>query len=67
MNELGVVNYFTVTGNDVYKPVEYSPEYIFEQHDNILKSEFAITLSEKNKNIPLLYWNSKQHKSHLKF
>ena len=63
MQELGVENFSEVTGNSVYKPVLNSLCNILEKHQFELKEDFNIKLSEKDMNVPLLYWNSKQHKT----
>ena len=55
--------FFKVTGNSVYKPVLNSLCNILEKHQFELKEDFNIKLSEKDMKIPLLYWNSKQHKT----
>ena len=63
MQELGVKNFSEVTGNSVYKPVLNSLSNILEKHQLELKENFNIKLSEKDLKVPLLYWNSKQHKT----
>ena len=63
MQELGVNTFSDVTGNSVYKPVQNTVNEIIENHKSILEKEFNMLLSEKNHKVPLLYWNSKQHKT----
>ena len=66
MSELGIDNN-VVKGNDVYKYINVSPEQLFEIHSLTLDKQFNIVLDDKNKNIPVLYWTSKQHKNPYKF
>ena len=64
--ELGVTSTGLVEGNDVYQPVSYGKEVIFEEHSHKLK-ELGINLDDENRHIPALYWTSKQHKNPFKF
>ena len=63
--ELGIDK--VVSGNEVYKPVSESSEEIVTKHVGILKEDFNIKLAETDRNIPLMYWISKQHKNPYKF
>ena len=63
--ELGVDT--TASGNDVYKPVLDSLDNLVSNHADVLKEDFNITLKESDRNIPLMYWISKQHKNPYKF
>jgi hypothetical protein len=64
-SELGIKK-DVVLGNDVYEYVHMKNEDLYLYHSNKLK-DFNIKLDELNKNIPLLYWTSKQHKNPYKF
>ena len=63
--ELGV--YTTAMGNDVYQPVSYNIDDLVMKHAEILKEDFNITLKDTDRNVPLIYWISKQHKNPYKF
>ena len=63
MQELGVSSSSEVTGNSVYKPVQNTLNNIIQNHKSVLEDNFNIKLSEKDLRVPLLYWNSKQHKT----
>ena len=63
MQELGINTFSDATGNSVYKPVQITVNEIIKNHKSILEKEFNILLSEKDHKVPLLYWNSKQHKT----
>ena len=56
-----------IIGNKVYKPVHQNEEEIFQYHEKTLLQNFGIKLTDANRNIPLLYWTSKQHKNPYKF
>ena len=56
-----------IIGNKVYKPVHQHEEEIFQYHEKTLLQKFGIKLTDANRNIPLLYWTSKQHKNPYKF
>ena len=64
-NELGVLN--SISGNNVYKPVTETANDIISRHETVLKEDFNIKLSPQDKNVPLIYWISKQHKNPYKF
>ena len=61
--ELGISE--KIKGNSVYKPVNQNIDYIIEKHVDSIKNDFNINIKEVDKNIPLLYWVSKQHKKSL--
>ena len=63
MQELGVSSSSEITGNLVYKPVHNTLNNIIQNHKSVLEDNFNIKLSEKDLRVPLLYWNSKQHKT----
>ena len=63
--ELGV--HHTVMGNEVYKPVKMALDDLVSQHVQRLDKDFNIKLKDDDKNIPLIYWISKQHKNPYKF
>ena len=59
--ELGISE--KIKGNSVYKPVNQNIDNIIEKHVVSIKNDFNINIKEVNKNIPLLYWVSKQHRN----
>ena len=63
MQELGVKSFTNISGNSVYKPVKNTLDNIIDKHKSMLEDNFNIRLSEKDLRVPLLYWNSKQHKT----
>ena len=63
--ELGISE--KIKGNSVYKPVNQNIDNIIEKHVDSIKNDFNINIKEVDKNIPLLYWVSKQHKNPYKF
>ena len=63
--ELGISE--KIKGNSVYKPVNQNIDNIIEKHVVSIKNDFNIIIKETDKNIPLLYWVSKQHKNPYKF
>ena len=63
--ELGISE--KIKGNSVYKPVNQNIDNIIEEHVVSIKNYFNINIKEVDKNIPLLYWVSKQHKNPYKF
>ena len=63
--ELGISE--KIKGNSVYKPVNQNIDNIIEKHVDSIKNDFNINIKEVYKNIPLLYWVSKQHKNPYKF
>ena len=60
MDELGVNKKGIISGNNVYKYVPTSHRQFFKRQEAANK-ELGNTLEEDNKQIPLLYWTSKQH------
>ena len=63
--ELGISG--KIKGNRVYKPVNQNIDNIIEKHVDSIKHDFNINIKEVDKNIPFLYWVSKQHKNPYKF
>ena len=63
MQELGVKSFTNISRNSVYKPVNNTLDNIIDKHKSMLEDNFNIRLSEKDLRVPLLYWNSKQHKT----
>ena len=63
--ELGIAE--KIKGNSVYKPVNQNIGNIIEEYVVSIKNDFNINIKEVDKNIPLLYWVSKQHKNPYKF
>ena len=63
MQELGVKSFANISGYSVYKPVNNTLDNIIDKHKSMLEDNFNIRLSEKDLRVPLLYWNSKQHKT----
>ena len=65
IEELGLDNSSTTTGNSTYTPCQMSSEDIVNTHDTFMKS-FGIELSDDDKRLPYLYWTPKLHKSPVK-
>ena len=65
MKELGITSN-KITGNNVYKHVKMSSTRFFKQQEKANK-DHNNTLEDDNRQIPLLYWTSKQHKNPFKF
>ena len=59
--ELGISN-SKVSGNDVYKPCDKDPDTIIKRQKKELKS-FHINVTKEQQKLPMLYFNSKQHKN----
>ena len=65
-NELGIKNKDDISGNAVYLPLDITEEEFYSEQEQT-NIQLGNTLKEKNRNIPLLYWTSKQHKNPYKF
>ena len=65
INELGLDNCTTLTGNSTYISCQMSSEDIVDTHDTFMKS-LGIELSNDDKRLPHLYWTPKLHKSPVK-
>ena len=65
INELGLDNCSTPTGNSSYTSCQMSFEEIVNTHDTSMKS-LGIELSDYDQSLPYLYWTPKLHKSPVK-
>ena len=65
IEELGLDNCSTPTGNSTYTSCQMSSEDIVSTHDTFMKS-LGIELSDDDKKLPYLYWTPKLHKSPVK-
>ena len=65
IEELGLDNSSTPTGNSTYTSCQMSFEDIVSTHDTFIKSH-AIGLSDDDKRLPYLYWTPRLHKSPVK-
>ena len=61
IEELGLDNCSTPTGNSPYTSCQMSSEDIVNTHDTFIKS-LGIELSDDDKRLPYLYWTPKPHK-----
>ena len=60
IEELGLDNCSTTTGNSTYTSCQMSFEDIVDTHDTFMKS-LDIELSDDDKRLPYLYWTPKLH------
>ena len=65
IEELGLDNCSTPTGNSNYTSCQMSSEDIVNTHDTFMKS-LGIELSDDDKRLPYLYWTPKLYKSPVK-
>ena len=66
MEELGISSAKCIKGNQVYEYTRMTTRQFYKQQTQTNK-KLGILIQEKDKNIPLLYWTSKQHKNQSKF
>jgi len=66
--ELGIdISTSNISGNDTYGPEQILAQNVIEQHTTIMKSEFKLSVCEKDRKLPKLYWIPKFHKTPCKF
>ena len=65
IEELGLDNCSTPTGNSTYTSCQMSSEDIVNTHNTFMKS-LGVELSEEGKRLPYLHWTPKLHESPVK-
>ena len=66
MNELGIDANYIAVGNMTYAPYARTGEEIIDEHIKFSLDHFDITVKEKDKVIPKLFWIPKLHKTPFK-